>query len=207
MQSNDYYLSNSSSFRKLAPFYDLIASPLTRLRNKVAALSGAREGDAILDICTGTGAQAFAFGKIGCRVMGIDISPDMLQIAKRKNVYQNVEFQMADATSLPFEDGQFDISSVSLALHDMPREVRPRVLDEMKRVSKKVIVVDYHIPENRLERWLHVSFTALYELGYYRDFARQNLKELIGQHGLTVTGEGYALINYIKIFVCERALP
>jgi hypothetical protein len=85
----------------------------------------------------------------------------------------------------------------------MPREVRSRVLEEMKRVSRRVVVVDYHIPENRVERWFHVSFTSLYELGYYRDFARQNLRELLQQHGLKIIRECYGLINFIKIFVCE----
>ena len=85
----------------------------------------------------------------------------------------------------------------------MPREIRPRVLEEMKRVSRKTVMVDYHIPENRVERWFHVTFTALYELGYYRDFARQDLKELLRQHGLRMIREGYGLVNFIKILVCE----
>jgi hypothetical protein len=87
----------------------------------------------------------------------------------------------------------------------MPREVRPLVLAEMKRVSRRVVVVDYHIPENRVSRWFHVSFTACYELGYYRDFAGHNLKELLQQLGLKITREGYGLIDFIKILVCESA--
>ncbi len=205
MQFKDYYLSNLTSFRLLAPFYDLIAFPLHGIRKKVVRLSGAKEGDTVLDVCTGTGSQAIAFGRIGCRVTGVDLSPDMLRIAESKNARSGVEFRIADATNLPFQNKQFHIASISLALHDMPREVRPLVLKEMERVSEKVIVVDYYIPEQRFERCMHVSFTALYELGYYRDFARQNLKELIGQCGLAVNSEGYALINYIKIFVCESS--
>jgi ubiquinone/menaquinone biosynthesis C-methylase UbiE len=204
--NRDYYSYNESSFKKLAPFYDLIASPLSSIRYKVVVLSGAGKGTRILNVCTGTGAQALSFGKIGCDVTGIDLSPDMLEKAKRKNTYKNVKFQTADATNMPFVDKQFDISCISFALHDMPREARPRVLDEMNRVSTKVIIIDYHIPDNRLEKWFHVSFTSLYELGYYRDFARQNIKELLRQHDLKITGEAYGLINYVKIFICEGGL-
>jgi ubiquinone/menaquinone biosynthesis C-methylase UbiE len=203
MTTNDYYLSNTLSFRKLAPFYNMIASPLVRIRNQVVRLSGAKEGDVILDVCTGTGSQALAFGEKGYDVIGVDISTDMLKIATKRNRYKHVRFEIADATSLPFKYKQFTISTISLALHDMPREVRPKVLEEMKRVSQQVVVVDYHIPENRVERWFHVSFTSLYELSYYRDFARQNLKELLQQHGLKVIREDYGLINYIKLFVCD----
>lgn len=204
MTTDDYYRSNTNSFRKVAPFYNLIAAPFAPIRRRVVQLSGAQRGDTILDVCTGTGSQALAFGRKGYEVLGVDISTDMLNVAIKKNKSSNVRFEMADATGLPFEDKLFAVSTVSLALHDMPREVRPQVLKEMKRVSRRVVVIDYHIPENSVLKWLYVSFTSCYELGYYRDFAKQNLKELIEQQGLKIIREGYGLINFIKIFVCEE---
>ena len=87
----------------------------------------------------------------------------------------------------------------------MPYEIRHKVLDEMKRVSRKVVVIDYHIPQNRLEKWFHVFFASLYESKYYDDFARRDLKEMLRQHGLRVVDEAYGLINFIKIFICEVA--
>jgi hypothetical protein len=51
----------------------------------------------------------------------------------------------------------------------------------------------------------HISFASLYESKYYKDFARRNLKELLGQHGLRVVKEAYELINFIEILVCEVA--
>ncbi len=200
---DDYYSYNNSAFGKLAPFYNFICLPFTLIREKVVAMSGAGEGDKVLDVCTGTGSQAFAFGETGCAVTGVDISPHMLAVAQRKNRYGKVTFEIADATRLPFPDKHFDIATISFALHDMPRQARHRVLDEMGRVSKKVVAVDYHIPENSLERWVHVFFTGLYEGRYYRDFARQDFRELLGQHCLRVTGEACALVNYVKIWVCE----
>jgi ubiquinone/menaquinone biosynthesis C-methylase UbiE len=203
MTSADYYESNKRSFHKLAPFYNLIASPVARVRDKVVRLSGAKAGATILDVCTGTGSQAMAFGRKGYNVTGVDISADMLNIAVKRNRFRNVRFEIADATSLPFQDKLFAVSTISLALHDMPREVRPKVLEEMKRVSHRMVVVDYHIPDNKVERWLYISFTSLYELGYYHDFARQNLKELIQHQGLKIIQEAYGLRNFIKIFVCD----
>jgi hypothetical protein len=86
----------------------------------------------------------------------------------------------------------------------MPHEVRHQVLDEMKRVSRKIIVVDYHIPKNRLHRWLHMSFASLYESKYYRDFAKRDLEELLREHGLKVVTEAYGLIDFVEILVCEK---
>jgi ubiquinone/menaquinone biosynthesis C-methylase UbiE len=128
MEDNSFYLENIPSFRKIAPFYNLIAAPLHTVRRKVAALSGVEKRDTVLDIYTGTGAQAFAFGKKGFDVLGVDISPDMLDIAVKNNIYRNVRFEIADATGLPFGDKSFDVAVISLALHDMPHEIRPRVL-------------------------------------------------------------------------------
>lgn len=203
MMADDYYRSNNLAFQKVAPFYNLMASPFFRIRKKVVDISGVKRGDTVLDVCTGTGSQALAFGRKGYDVTGVDISPDMLRVARKRNRYRNVRFDIADATRLPFGDKQFDVATISLALHDMPREVRPGVLEEMKRVSKRIVVIDYNVPDNRLLRWLYVSFTALYELGYYRDFTRQNIRELLQQQGLKVVREDYPVARFVRISVCE----
>ncbi|MEA2051715.1 MAG: hypothetical protein U9O90_02690 [Euryarchaeota archaeon] len=67
--------------------------------------------------------------------------------------------------------------------------------EEMLWVAKK---------KNKLHRWLHVSFTSRYESNYYRDFAKRNLEELLREHGLKVVTEAYGLIDFVKIFLCER---
>jgi len=201
-----YYRYTRGWFGKWAWFYNFIALPLIGIRNKVADLIDEEYKDKIkiLDVCTGTGTQAFAFAKRGYEVMGIDLSEEMLRVAKKKNKYENVRFVVADATKMPFENDYFEYACISFGLHEMPHEVRDHVLDEMRRVSRKIIVVDYHIPKNRLHRWLHVSFTSLYESKYYRDFAKRNLEELLREHGFRVVKEAYGLIDFVKIFVCER---
>jgi demethylmenaquinone methyltransferase/2-methoxy-6-polyprenyl-1,4-benzoquinol methylase len=200
----DYYQYIRGWFGRWAWFYNFIALPLTCVRNKVADLIDKGDKIKILDVCTGTGTQAFAFAKRGYEVLGIDLSEKMLWVAKKKNKYENMRFVVADAAKMPFENDYFDFACISFGLHDMPHEVRHFVLDEMRRVSRKIIVVDYHIPKNKLHRWLHVSFTSLYESKYYRDFAKRNLEELLREHGLKVVTEAYGLIDFVKIFVCER---
>nr|QNO56834.1 2-methoxy-6-polyprenyl-1,4-benzoquinol methylase, mitochondrial [Methanosarcinales archaeon ANME-1 ERB7] len=200
----DYYQYIRGWFGRWAWFYNFIALPLTCVRNKVADLIDKGDKMKILDVCTGTGTQAFAFAKRGYEVLGIDLSEEMLWVAKKKNKYENMRFVVADAAKMPFENDYFDFACISFGLHDMPHEVRHFVLDEMRRVSRKIIVVDYHIPKNKLHRWLHVSFTSLYESKYYRDFAKRNLEELLREHGLKVVTEAYGLIDFVKIFVCER---
>lgn len=198
----NYYRYIRRMFGKWAPFYNFIALPLTCIREKVADL--VEDKIKILDVCTGTGTQAFAFARKGYEVVGLDFTIEMLKIAEKKNKYENVSFMVADATKMPFENDYFDCSCISFGLHDMPHEVRHQVLDEMRRVSKKIIVADYYIPKSRLCRWLYVSFTSLYESKYYRDFAKRELEELLQEHDLKVVKEAYGLVDFVKIFVCER---
>ena len=200
----NYYQYIRGWFGKWAWFYNFIALPLTGIRNKVADMIDAKDKIKILDVCTGTGTQAFAFAKRGYEVFGLDMSREMLWVAKKKNKYENVRFVMADAAKMPFENDYFDFACISFGLHDMPHEVRHQVLDEMRRVSRKIIVADYHIPKNRLHRWLHVSFASLYESKYYRDFAKRNLEELLREHGFRAVKEAYGLIDFVEILLCER---
>src|SRR4030042_2238358 len=104
--------------------------PFSRVRDKVVNFTNVRNGSKILDVATGTGKQAFAFAKKGYDVIGIDLSEAMLKVANKKNKYENVKFEVADATNLPFEDNGFDVSCISFALHDMIPSIREKALKE-----------------------------------------------------------------------------
>jgi len=60
----DYYHYIRKWFEKWASFYDFIALPLIGVREKVADMIDEEDKIKILDVCTGTGTQAFAFAKI-----------------------------------------------------------------------------------------------------------------------------------------------
>ncbi len=118
--NEDYYSYTKKLFGRCAPVYDITDLFISGKREKVVEVTNAESGSKILDLCTGTGKQAFAFGKRGYDVVGIDLSEDMLNVARKKNEYDNVKFKVADATDIPFEENHFDVSCISFALHDMP---------------------------------------------------------------------------------------
>jgi ubiquinone/menaquinone biosynthesis C-methylase UbiE len=69
----------------------------------------------ILDIACGKGTTSILIAKkIGCKITGIDISPALIEDAKklaRKNRVDNlIDFQVADATKIPFNNNEFDAS-------------------------------------------------------------------------------------------------
>lgn len=109
----EYYSYIKKFFRRWAPIYDVVNLFLSGVRDKVVDFTGARNGSRVIDVATGTGKQAFAFAKNVYKVIGIDLSEDMLKVANEKNKYENVKFEVADATNIPYEDNYFDVSCIS----------------------------------------------------------------------------------------------
>jgi ubiquinone/menaquinone biosynthesis C-methylase UbiE len=69
----------------------------------------------VLDIACGKGTTSILIAKkFGCKVVGIDISPVLIEeaknLAKKSKADNLVDFQVADATHLPFNDNEFDAS-------------------------------------------------------------------------------------------------
>ena len=184
-----YYLLVRKAFAILAPFYDTIASPFSGVRGRVVNITNAKESSKILDVATGTGQQAFAFAKKSYKVIGIDLSEAMLNVAKKKNKYINAKFEVADATNLPFENNCFDISSISFALHDMPLSIREKVLKEMVRVTKQegiIVIIDYDLPKNKIGKFLIYHFVALFEAEYYINFINSDLEALLNKNRIEI---------------------
>jgi ubiquinone/menaquinone biosynthesis C-methylase UbiE len=173
----------------LAPFYDVVAAPFSSVRDRMVNFTNAQKGSKILDVATGTGQQAFAFAKKGYEVMGIDLSEAMLNVAKKKNKYRNAKFEVADATSLPFENNSFDIFSISFALHEMPLSIREKVFKEMVRVTKPkgiIVIADYDLPKNKIGKSLIYYFTALFEAKYYKSFIKSDLEALLNKNRIEI---------------------
>jgi demethylmenaquinone methyltransferase/2-methoxy-6-polyprenyl-1,4-benzoquinol methylase len=81
----------------------------------------------------------------GGRVVGLDFSPQMLEVARRD--HPGIEFLEGDALKLPFEDGRFDASTIAFGLRNLAEPVKG--LREMLRVVKpggKAVVLEFVRP-------------------------------------------------------------
>jgi ubiquinone/menaquinone biosynthesis C-methylase UbiE len=77
-------------------------------------------GDLALDVATGTGNTAFALAPLVRRVVGLDLTREMLDVARRitaERKIENVDWVIGDACVLPFPDEVFDIYVVRAAPH------------------------------------------------------------------------------------------
>ncbi|MCL5985424.1 MAG: methyltransferase domain-containing protein [Actinobacteria bacterium] len=206
-EEEKYYSLTKKVFDILAPFYDIVTAPFSRVRNKVVGFAKARSGSKILDVATGTGKQAFAFARRGYDVIGVDLTEAMLNVANKKNKYGNVKFKIADATDLPFEDNSFDVTCVSFALHDMPLNIREKVLKEMVRVTRPegmIVIIDYALPENKIGRFLIYHLVSLYEGEYYSKFIKSDLEALLKNSGIDVKEKLSVLLGAGRILKGTR---
>lgn len=144
-------------FADIADDYDRVNSILSfgvhhAWRTKTVQLSGARQGDHVLDCATGTGDLAILFKeKVGDEgyVLGTDFCKEMIEHAPEKARDSNLEidFEVADAMNLPYESNRFDIASIAFGIRNVDDPVV--TLKEMARVVKpggSVVVLEFGQP-------------------------------------------------------------
>jgi len=110
-----------------------------RATDRLAELCHIDKDKHILEIGSGVGVSAcYLARKYGCRVLGIDLSEKMVawagKRAKRRGLEDRVEFRVADAQSLPFEEARFD-AVISESVTAFPAD-KGRAVSEYVRVTR-----------------------------------------------------------------------
>ena len=81
----------------------------------MAAVARPERGEKAIDLGCGTGSYAYWLNDRALSAVGVDISPNMLAVARRKQK-QGVSFVQADLSSLPFDDNTFDLAICNAVL-------------------------------------------------------------------------------------------
>jgi len=150
-------------FAPLAGTYDRYARLLSfgqdpRWRSFLASRVAVGPGDTVLDVACGTGAVAVEVARRhGCRVVGVDQSPEMLAEGHRRvdaaGLGDRVELREARAEKLPFEDGAFDGLTFTCLLRyvDDPAATM-RELARVVRPGGRIAMLEFFVPPRALPR-------------------------------------------------------
>lgn len=148
----------SSMFNNIAPYYDLLNRVLSlgidrNWRTKAIKLLKEDQPKIVLDVATGTADLALETEKLLNveKIVGIDISTEMLAIGRKKiekkNLQHIITLEEGDSENLPFKDNTFDAITVAFGVRNF--ENLEKGLAEMLRVLKpngKVIVLEFSKP-------------------------------------------------------------
>jgi SAM-dependent methyltransferase len=140
--------------------YDRIADGLTISTDQTLRVAKLRPGEQVLDLATGTGITAIAARERGATVTGVDLTPELLSVAKSKAAeagFDDIEFKEGDAEALPFADASFDV--VLSTCGHMFAPDQPKVASEMARVLRlggRAVFLAW-TPEGGLGGWFRIT--------------------------------------------------
>ncbi len=131
-------------FDFIAPIYGVIGGAARKGYDRICIKLNNEfplENMTILDVGTGTGEWLASISHYSDnKAVGTDFSDKM--IAKAEEKYPENEFILNDAEALSkFKDNSYDIVTASFVLHGMKAKDRAVVLTEMKRISKKYVMI------------------------------------------------------------------
>ena len=96
-----------------------------------------------LEIGCGTGAFARLLAKRADSVLALDLSPQMIQLARaRSNQYPNIDFQVADALAWEFPTEQFDCIISIATLHHLPMEIMLAKMKVALKTNGTLLILD-----------------------------------------------------------------
>lgn len=158
-------------FDNIAPNYDrlnhILSFNIDRIwRRRVMRIVRRSKARRIMDLATGTGDLAIAMAKRVDRtqILGVDLSEEMLAVARAKIQKQGLEerimLEKGDAENLTMvADGSLDAVTVAFGVRNF--ENMERGLSEIYRTLRaggKLVVLEFSMPKNRLIRWIYSQY-------------------------------------------------
>ncbi len=147
------------------------------------SMTGVSHEDTVLDVACGSGIVARAFAPFASQVTGIDITPAMLDEARRlsrERGLTNLSWQQGDIEMLPFADDSFSILVSRYAFHHL---LNPqRVISEMVRVCRpggQILIADAVLPGDRIDAYN--QFEKLLDPSHSRALTFEELDQLLSR--------------------------
>lgn len=156
-----------------------------------------RPGQSLLDLGIGSGLSAIPFVRAGLQVWGMDFSPAMLDVCRRKGLALDLKCHDLSQSPWPYESGEFDHLVCCGVLHFLPGlEV---VFAESYRLLRPggIFAFTSKVPVSSGDDIQEYEQTLVGGILVYAHI-REYLSKLLGQHSL-------ASVKLLKCYVGEDA--
>jgi len=167
MASADLLDKNPSQIGKMfdavAPKYDLLNRLISfngdvRTRHKLIDLAQIESGEKVCDLACGTGDLSILMAHKGAKVLGIDLSEQMLAYAKLKSQKLNIEFKQQNILEIK-EQNQYDVVTIAYGIRNLPSyQDGLKVMHQILKSGGQVFILEFSHPQNSLLKF----FSSLY---------------------------------------------
>jgi ubiquinone/menaquinone biosynthesis C-methylase UbiE len=195
--------SNSHRYERIATFYDLLDLPFEYGRYRaIRPILFADLAGRLLDAGVGTG-RNIPFYPDGAEVVGIDLSPSMLERAERRRAAlgANVALRLMDVRRLHFPDGFFDAAVATFLFCVLPGEEQVPALRSLGRVVRPggpIRLLEYVRPHGTLRRALARLWEPWMGWAYGAGFDRRT-EEHVPEAGLEIMASRFVVDDLIKL--------
>lgn len=198
------------AYRRYAPVYDFVFGPIFSEGRRVAAQRLSRiPGGRILEIGVGTG-LSFRYYKRDVEIIGIDVSPEMLDVARRrtrKRRFHHVkELVEMDAQKLIFPDNSVD-GVVAMYVASVVPDPK-QMIAEMFRVARPgapVLFVNHFTSKRKgLRKVESILSPFASRLGFHPDFPLEEFIETVGSEPESI--ESINLGGYWKVITFRKGV-
>ena len=208
-------------FATIADRYDFITVALSYGRDRawkarLVDLAAPSVRTRALDLATGTGDIAFAVADRGARVVGLDVTRRMIELADAKRRSRAtgrsaLRFLVGDMMSLPFASASFDLVTTGYGLRNVPH--LETAVDEIARVlasGGQMLSLDFNRPANRVVRAVYLAYLTVVggALGWllHRDpdtyrYIPASIRNYPGAEGVVrlLQARGFSRVRYYRV--------
>jgi ubiquinone/menaquinone biosynthesis C-methylase UbiE len=195
--------------RQAVPFSQSPSVSNQKALEFIVSSANAGPDDTVLDVACGPGLLVCAFAHIVRHAIGIDLTPAMLEQARKAQQEQgltNITWNQGDVTKLPYPDAHFSIVSCRFVFHHLQDPLV--VLREMARVCKtegRIVVADIAPAPDKADA-LNAE-ERLRDRSHVRAMPEEELRELFIQAGLPEPTVGHYRVECDLDDLLSRSFP
>lgn len=204
-------MSVQDPYSRIAGVYDRLIEPMQAGVRRISLDVVPPQPEwQVLDVGCGTGTGLAQYAGAGCTVVGVDVSPAMLEKAASR-LGDRAELHLTEGDSLPFDDGRFDLVTTSMVLHEVPADAREAFVTEMARVTRpggRMLLIDFRF--GQLRGWKGPLFRALSSVmerlsGHYSGYrsfrASGGVPKVVDRVGRTIEREKIVAGGNVAVYV------